>query len=81
MRSFQSMDELTSLVGQEIVLMAWIMSTLEQIKQALCASANNSLAKQLGLQAKLQMCAAYISNFRGGASAFLEKRQTLTTGR
>jgi 2-(1,2-epoxy-1,2-dihydrophenyl)acetyl-CoA isomerase len=50
------------------------------IKQALYASANNSIEQQLGLEAKLQREAGRTADFKEGVRAFLEKRPAKFVG-
>jgi 2-(1,2-epoxy-1,2-dihydrophenyl)acetyl-CoA isomerase len=51
------------------------------IKQALYASANNSIEQQLALEARLQREAGRTADFKEGVQAFLEKRPARFTGR
>jgi 2-(1,2-epoxy-1,2-dihydrophenyl)acetyl-CoA isomerase len=51
------------------------------IKQALYASANNSIEQQLALEAKLQREAGRSADFKEGVKAFLEKRPAKFAGR
>jgi 2-(1,2-epoxy-1,2-dihydrophenyl)acetyl-CoA isomerase len=51
------------------------------IKQALYASADNSVEQQLALEARLQREAGRTADFKEGVQAFLEKRPARFTGR
>jgi 2-(1,2-epoxy-1,2-dihydrophenyl)acetyl-CoA isomerase len=75
-------DQLAAEAGKlTAALAAGPTSAYALIKQALYASANNSIEQQLAMEARLQREAGRTADFKEGVQAFLEKRQAKFVGR